>query len=366
MMHNQSVMNLSLRPMDTLFFRDARPFGPAGQANSGLPSPQTLAGAIRTLLLGAHDVNLEKFGERVKMTGSFDQALQEIGGDVSALADVKISGPWLCKDEEILLPMPSNLKCTKPMASLPREESGEIVRLDPLRTPPHGWHAKEKGLLPLWHYGRKSLKSLTNCYLTFSGMRAYLEGGIPEIKDIVSAEELYAIDRRVGIGIDGQRNTTAKGLIYSAGMLSLKQRITFYAEVTGNSSTIDPLNQSGLLMKFGGEGRHVEVSPHSGVSWPSVSHQSGDGSLVVLTTPAWFDGWKPPHLRCIAAAVPGFEGISGWDLALGGPKPTRFMVQSGSVYYLPNNEDISVELVNYDDSLVGWGNYLKGTWKYVK
>jgi len=370
MMHNQSVtLRLSIRPIDTLFFRDARPFGPAGKANSGLPSPQTLAGAIRTLLLEAHGVNLEKFGERVNMTGSFDQTLQEIGGDVSALSQVQITGPWLCRNRKILVPLPSNLKSTKPFPSpLTRENSftkDDIVRLDPLRTPPHGWKPKETGLLPLWYHGRKSLKSLTNCYLTPSGMQAYLEGGKPEMEDIVSADTLYAIDRRVGIGIEGELNTASEGLIYSAGMLSLKEGVTFCAEVRGNSSIIEPLKQSNLLMKFGGEGRYVEVSRHSDKNWPSMFAQGGDGCLLVLTTPAWFDGWKPPNLPCIAAAVPGFDGISGWDLASRSPKPNRFMVQSGSVYFLPSNENLSRELVKYDDSLVGWGHYLKGTWKYV-
>jgi len=99
--------------------------------------------------------------------------------------------------------------------------------------------------------------------------------------------------------------------------------------------------------------------------WPNTSTTGGDGTLMILTTPAWFDGWKPSNLSCIAASVAGFDGISGWDLASGGPKPNRFMVQAGSVYFLRNNEKLPRELVNYNDSLVGWGNYLKGTWNYV-
>jgi len=366
MMDNQSEkLSLSLCPLDTLFFRDARPFDSdsSGQSNSGLPSPQTLAGAIRTLLLDAHGVNLEKFGKRVKHNGSFDQALQEIGGSVSALTDVKIAGPWLCQDGKIFLPIPSNLKSTKPFPSSLTKK--DLVRLDPLRTPPRGWQPMKSGLLPLWYHGRTSLKSLTGCYLTFDGMQTYLEGGKPEIKDIVSADQLFATDRRVGIGIDEKHNTTAEGMIYSAGMLALKKDVTFYAEVTGNSSTIDPLKKSGLLMKFGGEGRYVEVLTQADTIWPNTSTTGGDGTLMILTTPAWFDGWKPSNLSCIAASVAGFDGISGWDLASGGPKPNRFMVQAGSVYFLRNKEQLPRELVNYNDSLVGWGNYLKGTWNYV-
>lgn len=364
MMDNQpDLLRLSLHPIDTLFFRDAHPFGPAGQAVSRLPMPQTLAGAIRSLLLEAHGVNLDQFGENVRSHGSFDQALRELTGSVSKLGEVTISGPWLCKDGQILVPVPANLKTLK--SSSESRDLEVIVRLDPLRTPPPGWQPTEPGLLPLWHYGRESLKPIADSFLTPDGMQAYLDGGVPKASDIINANKLFAIDYRVGIGIDGILNTAARSLIYSAGMLSLKQGVTFYAEVRGDSITIDPLNQPGLVMKFGGEGKCVEVSQYRGASWPMEAKQDGDGHLLLLTTPAWFNGWKPPQLPCIAAAVPGYEGISGWNLALGGPKPNRFMVRAGSAYFLSNNENCSTELVEYEDALIGWGHYLKGTWKYV-
>ncbi len=46
-------VGLRLDPLDTLFFRDGRPFDAANRVVGGLPNPQTLAGALRTNLLGA-------------------------------------------------------------------------------------------------------------------------------------------------------------------------------------------------------------------------------------------------------------------------------------------------------------------------
>ncbi len=363
MVNHRESLQLSLRPVDTLFFRDARPFGPAGQARSGLPSPQTLTGALRTLLLKAHGINLDRFSERVRSTGSFDQALHDFGGSIAILGQVEIAGPWLCRDGQVLMPVPANLKSIKPFSSSLKKE--DLVRLDPLRTPPHGWQPIESGLLPLWYHGRKGLKSLSGHYLTSLGMQAYLEGGLPEISEIVMSDKLYLIDHRAGIGVDGRSNTASESLIYSAGMLSLKENVTFYAEVRGDSEIISPLKQSGLLMKFGGEGRHVEISSHSGMEFPYDPSSDGDRQLMVLTTAAWFDGWKPSQLPCIAAAVPGYDGISGWDLALGGPKPNRFLVRAGSVYFFSENESPPEQLVAHDDAIVGWGQYLKGKWNYV-
>ncbi len=326
--------------------------------------PQTLAGAIRTLLLEAHGVNLAEFGEYVKKSGSFDQALHGFGERVSMLGEVTVNGPWLCKNGEVLFPIPANLKLIKQKPQ--SATTDRIIRLDPLQTPPRDWQSKESGMLPLWYHGRESTKPFPECYLTSNGIRAYLEGGEPEIKDVIYPEDLYTIDRRVGIGIDEKLNSAKESLIYTAGMLSLKPEVSFCAEIRGDSQIINPLNQSGLLMKFGGEGKCVEISKYTGTICPNMGDRHGDGNLLVLTTPAWFDGWKPRKLPCIAAAVSGYDGISGWDLASRGPKPNRFMVRAGSVYFLPGNEDFSGGLVEHDDALIGWGHYLKGTWRYVR
>ena len=48
---NRSAIGVLLDPLDTLFFRDGRPFDASSRVRGGLPNPQTLAGALRTALL---------------------------------------------------------------------------------------------------------------------------------------------------------------------------------------------------------------------------------------------------------------------------------------------------------------------------
>lgn len=354
------TQRLLLRPVDTLSFRDGRSFGPAQQADSVLPYPQTLAGAIRTFLLKAHDVNLKQFGDLVKKRGSFDDALNEYGDTVKGLRNIKIGGPWLSSDGELLVPVPSNLRETRNRVRTSRQ----IFRLDPIRTLPPGWQPREPGLYPLWHHGRESLKVVSG-YITRAGLHTFLEGGVPGNQDLKSKENIYAIDRRVGIGIDADRKTVDEGMIYTPGMLALKDGVAFCAELTGLHALIEPLCQQGVLMKFGGEGKYVEISAHKEPFWPSVSLGTGDGRLLLLTTPAWFNGWKPHNLKCIAASVSRPEGVSGWDLAQGGPKPNRFMVPAGTVYFLPKDAHTPQSLVEHYDASIGWGHHLEGNWKYV-
>ena len=67
---NTQLLQLALDPVDGLFFRDARPFEPTTHAASGLPMPQTLAGAVRTLLLERHKVDFGQLGKLMKKGAS--------------------------------------------------------------------------------------------------------------------------------------------------------------------------------------------------------------------------------------------------------------------------------------------------------
>ena len=46
-----SRIGIRIEPMDVLMFRDGRPFEATSRVSTGQPTPQTLAGAMRTALL---------------------------------------------------------------------------------------------------------------------------------------------------------------------------------------------------------------------------------------------------------------------------------------------------------------------------
>ena len=349
---------LALEPIDSLFFRDARPFETASRGASSLPMPQTLAGAIRSLLLERHGVDFGRLSEKIKNGASFANALAEFGPEAAAVADVRIRGPWFTLCGEVLVPVPASLRRKK-------EDRG-LVRLDPLETPPLGWRPPTPGMLPLWWHGRESTEAADG-FLKPSGLRRFLAGGTPELDELVPPNKIYGFDNRTGIGVDPSCNTAAEGLIYAVKLLTLKPSAGLYAEVSGPAGTLAPLGTESVLMKFGGEGRHVVIrAAERDADWPSVPPEEGKGRLVLLTAPAWFNGWKPPVLNPVAAAVGNGQAVSGWDLAKGGPKPNRFMVPAGSVYFLPPGTGVPEVLVNNEeDAALGWGCFIEGNWSYV-
>ena len=359
-------LRLEIEPVDSLFFRDARPFEATSRAASGLPMPQTLAGAVRSLLMQRHGVSFGRLAENMKRGLSFAQALGALGSEAASVAGVGVYGPWFTLDGKVLVPAPASLRREKKKPHQGPEDTGRVFRLDPLCSPPPGWRPERSGMLPLWRYGRETVEAADG-FLKLSGVSRFLEGGVPEPDELVPASTLYGFDDRTGIGVDPMSNAAAEGLIYGIRLLALKREAGLYAEVSGSADALAPLETEPVLMRFGGEGRHVAIRVASRVAhWPSVQPIVNQGRLVLLTTPAHFNGWKPPDIEPVAAAVGGYQAVSGWDLARGGPKPNRFMVPAGAVYFLkPGDQIPAAGLVENEDAKTGWGCFLEGNWNYV-
>ena len=365
MANSNTVLRLRLEPVDSLFFRDARPFEAASRAASGLPMPQTLAGAVRTLLLERHGIQFDRLAERIRRGVPFAQALAEFGSEAVAVAELRLRGPWFTLEDEVLVPAPASLRREKRAVENQESDTRRVFRLDPLSSPLPGWQPSSPGMLPLWRYGRETVEAISD-FLKPSGLRRFLNGHTPQADDLVPTSCLYDFEDRTGIGVDARRNTAAEGMIYGIRMLALKPNARLYAEVSGPAPVLAPLATEPALMKFGGEGRHVIIrAAESGDDWPSVPPQASQGRIVLLTTPAYFNGWKPPDLKPVAAAVDGFQAVSGWDLARGGPKPNRFIVPAGSVYFFPSGTQLPDELIDREDAKAGWGCFVEGNWSYV-
>ena len=80
-----SRMILRIEPLDPLFFRDGRPFGDNSRAVSGLPRPQTFAGALRTAMLRRAEVDIAAVARGVRSGMAFNEAAAAAGGCGAAI-----------------------------------------------------------------------------------------------------------------------------------------------------------------------------------------------------------------------------------------------------------------------------------------
>jgi CRISPR-associated protein Cmr3 len=375
-MATATTVALGLEPLDVLFFRDGRPFmSGIEQMTSGLPLPQTLTGAIRTALLRGAGCHFGRLRETLEAGRSFADAVRQACPPQGHwISEVSTRGPWLArwinrndKQYDVFVPMPAILHRTK------REESQILHRLAPLRPGElPGWQrpADPQGLRPLW-LKQPAITESAEGFLTSAGLQKFLKGEEVSTTDEVHADELFAWDYRTGIGINPDRMAAAESQIYGRCFLALKDKVFFYAEVQlpEGKDCAEALRSISTL-PWGGESRQACcLRLDQPFAWPKApSPDSKQKPLVLLTTPCPFQaGWKPQALNghLVAAAVPGSLAFSGWDLARGGPKPTRFAVPAGSVYFLesfPNPWPQSLA-ENDEDRQLGWGCCLTGVWQ---
>lgn len=361
-------IGLSLEPLDTLFFRDGRPFEAGFRATSGMPQPQTLAGALRTWLLRRVGCDFEKLAEAMKEGRSFQQVAAEAQPpEVGQIAQLRFRGPWFALEGRPLVPAPATLRRVKSE----QKEENVIVRMEPLSDHDSlpGWSPAESGMRPVWLRDTRPTERVDSGYLTLSGLKTFLEGETPCSKqDIVRAEKLFGLDHRTGIAVNPEKLSAEESMIYGIGLLALKKEVSLYAEVTGPEEALRLLPDEPTTLPLGGEGRRVILKRQQPVQWPQVAASDGNKPLLLLTSPGLFNGWRPERLKgnLLGAVVPGYVAVSGWDLARKGPKPARFAVAAGSVYFLKEDLDLSDgSLCEGEDATLGWGTFLKGVWDYV-
>lgn len=368
-----TTVGVCLEPLDVLFFRDGRPFTGSERSISGLPLPQTFAGAIRTALLRSVGCSFDRLKRELEAGKSFKEAVQQACGREHAwFSQLAVRGPWLARrngtnaESEVHVPVPAILHKHK------REAVGSLIRLAPLpagQLP--GWNPPQdlQGLRPLWSESLAATE-LAEGYLTRTGLEQFLRGDAVPVDQVIRASELFALDYRTGVGIAPDRLVAQKSQIFGRGFLALKQDVRLYAEVElPDEAPSGALWGEIATLPLGGERRHALVHRlPKPVAWPGLQPQgAGQKPLVLVTTPCAFQsGWKPRSLdgHIVTAAVPGSVAFSGWDLARGGPKPTRFAVPAGSVYFLeslPNNWQHSLA-ENDEERRQGWGCCLTGVW----
>lgn len=336
-----------IEPLDVLFLRGNKLFGDPGSHGESLvpPWPSAVAGALRSRLLADDGVDLGAFAAgkiRHRALGSPADP-----GDFTLTA-FHLARRFADGRVESLYAPPADL-----VIGQADKDTPTVRRLAP--TPPAQGLAASNPLplLPVLAEPQRS-KPAEGYWLNEAGWQTYLAGQTPSATHLVHSSALWAIDHRVGVGLDAEQGRAADGRLFSVQAVAMHKRETcgydvgFVASVSGAT-----LPQSGLL-RLGGDGRGAALHPvnaaPSGADLAAIARQRR--CRIVLKTPGLFaQGWRLPgcdprgriHLhgvtaKLVCAAVPRSETVSGWDLARHGPKPAQRVAPTGSVYWLDELE----------------------------
>lgn len=361
-----TVHNRFIEPLDVLFLRGNRLFGDPGSYGESLvpPWPSVVAGALRSRILADDGVDLVDFAKGAVTHPRF--GTPDSPGDF-AVAAFHLARRTEDQRVEALIAPPADLVTgeAEPGALDLRVLSPTVLQAG------NGLACSYPlPLVPVLGQSRRT-KPTGGYWLTEDGWRKYLAGKTPKPSDLVESGRLWALDPRIGVGLDAATRRASDGRLFSVQAVVMRKRehgkgdgfdVGFLAAITG----AEPPARGTL--RFGGDGRGAAIH---GVDYrppePDYGAIVGAGRCrLVLTTPGLFAttsaagegpraGWLPTGTvqaadgslrfdlqgvrgRLVCAAVSRAEVISGWDLAKWQPKPAQRAAPTGSVYWVDGLE----------------------------
>lgn len=337
-------------PLDTLFFRDGRPYNKGELSQTGVtsifpPAPPTLVGAVRAACARA-------LGWR---RGPWDERVRARLGDGTDLGPLRFRGPILVREtndgSESLFPAPAHLlgnfiEDREVDRKRPKIESLHL--LAPNRNTTRMCDLGPDVSLPIAKCATQRAKPLGNkgWWITATGLEELLRGKTPQANHLVHRDTLWRHEPRVGIARSQDTRTTEEGALYSPEHVRLARGVSLAIEAQGlPQACMGALSSS--LHPVGGESRacwlHLEKSR---LELPEAPNLRPSGKMlryiVVVLTPA--DTQAPPHPgeeeyaglpgRVVSACLPQPVVIGGWESEAHRPLALRPHLAPGSVLFL--------------------------------
>lgn len=330
--------HLFIEPLDLLFLRGNKLFGDPGSHGESLvpPWPSVAAGALRSAMLAREGIDPADYA-----AGRVPHAVLGTRADPGPFTVAAFGLARRHRDGQVtaLHALPADLNAEA-------DESGEPIalrRLTPLVPAPGLLSSAPLAMWPVLAQPDRS-KAASGFWLDQIGWADYLAGRTPAPSQLVRSTALWALDHRVGVGLDAATGRAADGRLFSAQAVAFRPGVGFLVSVAGAEPVVDG------LLRLGGDGRSaaVSVAAHPAVGADLAAIARARRARIVLTTPGLFDdGWCLPGVdaqqrvqwpglsaRLVCAAVPRADIVSGWDLARRCPKPAERAAPAGSVYWL--------------------------------
>jgi CRISPR-associated protein Cmr3 len=370
-----TISAFSISALDTLMFRDGRPFnqgdeGASAAQSSFPPPPPGVVGAIRLALAqqNGFDGNASwpeaALGSGVNWQAA-DSQLGPLNFGALRLARQTSNGTL-----EYLYPAPLHLALAK------RGEQGveEYIFLLPRHEFETDLNNDGKVFLPAAPEGYVGVKPLTDCFLTKAGMVAVLNGNVPAKNHVVKADELWSTESRVGIGIDADMRMVNDGQLYTASFVRPVDNLVVVQPVAG---IVEGTTFKTCVQRLGGEHRmaqinHLETLQDFPKRCEEFSKKNGKFQYAALAiAPVFLDEMPKP-----GTAISGLPGtlisactgkpvsMGGWDSQAGTPLPMRQILPAGCVFFMETHEaPTESSAIIGKAGAWGFGQVLIGKWK---
>ena len=365
------MQSYCLDPIDTLFFKDARPMqAGAGSGGHGAswPLPSVLHESLRSNLL--HKVGERPDGKKLVRIRNTVSGPVEKRIASESFRSLRTLGPFPCRDGTLHVPTPVDL--------VP-DGDGSCSLAQPVAIHRGSNDLDSMWLRPALSRARPGKAELPE-WVSWDYFLKYLEG----VHSLPEHSPLFEAEQRIGIGIDPEKKVAAHGRLFASEHLRLREgtSLWFKASLSDRDQSCIP-NGVGLedclgeCVTLGGESRLARLRHASGPDLELPPPPQGRlVKWILLTHAVFLEGWLPSwidkddgkvklrggattreqgesryvwrkrirglpeinaHLVAALASKP--VHFSGWDLGDKGPKPTMLAVPAGSVFFFQAADD---------------------------
>lgn len=340
-------MMLLITPLDTLFFRDGKPFDMGeGTWADGIfpPFPSTVYGALRTAYI-ARCGGLEKF-----LNGAMKM---QIGTPAPTEKGVfRIKGIFVHKGGDSYFPSPLDLVYDKDspksekdkVYSMTAHESGDLFFSNNL--------LKEY----LFPKNMENADTAENVLISLESLNEYLNSEHDEFH-VTPKSTFIKFEPKVGIKRNNESHSSEEAHLYRVAMNRLAE-VDTGGKINDVSLVVDceGLDQPDdvCVIKLGGDGKTAVCQTINDFEYPQLKEPTlkliseSKRFKIYFATHAIFEhGWFPHgvdqndmewhkenlSIRIISGCIGKPAHIGGWDMHNRKPKPMKKAVPAGSVYH---------------------------------
>ncbi len=361
-------LSLKISAIDTVMFRDGKPFN---QADAGAslaasvfpPYPPTLVGAVRAAIWNALGGRKEDWDKTLLGDGTNWQ------NENNVLGKLEFSAPGVLWDDSPVYRVPLHVVTVK-------DKEGEKGRSEPKILSP------EKTFLDCDMAGGpvrfpaisgEGVKTIESRWVTLKGMENILAGNPPSKEHLIKKTKIWQIEPRTGIGIERDSRTTVDGNLYMASHVRMSDATSLYVEVGG----CDKGCMHDRLQPLAGEHRMAEIASVARVGSPKRPKQLNHNRYCVIQlSPLILEsmpnpGGVLPNLpgNLVSACLGKPLMIGGWDFKKCRPIAMRQAIPAGSVWFMGvETQEQRAEALNWHLGKIGlatewgFGQIMIGSW----
>ncbi len=323
-------MIIKIDPLDTLFFRDGKPFnmGDDTWADAVFPPfPSVIYGALRSAYFAEHIDELGKAADKEDPT-----------------KDLIIRGIYIRIGEDVYVPLPLDCVKTKEWGNNKNNDNkNKVFSLSPIKN--HNLTSTCPTEFVLKPKEDKEVENEPNGLIRISMLKKHLSQSEDDFS-IQKLDDYVLSEPKIGIAIDSMTGSSEEGKLYRVDMKRLGNKSGVLISLIVDFKGIN-LSEKGLI-KLGGEGKAVSYEKCSKDLSIDVIIPTENRFKIYLSTPAIFKkGWLPEwidektligeysglKLKLITTAIGKPIHIGGFDMKKRKPKPMYKAVPAGSVYY---------------------------------